>query len=109
MANLDRIVVIEADSPRDEVLNTQIKMKQVKDGVNDDVSVRFEVSRVSSSLEQEYVGQVGLYVRPQLTIPQREKLLILVPRLVLFKIVMPVLQNWITKSYVQILRLKKYI
>ena len=109
MANLDRIVVIEADSPRDEVLNTQIKMKQVKDGVNDDVSVRFEVSRVSSSLEQEYVGQVGLYVRPQLTIPQREKLLILVPRLVLFKIVMPVLQTWAMMSYIHNLELNVLI
>ena len=51
--NLDSILVIEADSPRDEDVDTQIKIEPVVEGVNGDVSVKSEVSRALSSLEQE--------------------------------------------------------
>ena len=50
---LDPIVAIETENPRDEVVDTQIKIEKVVDDVRDDESFMCEVSKALSSLEQE--------------------------------------------------------
>ena len=45
--------MIEVDSPWEEVVDTQVKIEEIEDDANDDVSVQSGVSRASSSLEQE--------------------------------------------------------
>jgi hypothetical protein len=62
VTNLDPIVVIEADSASDEVVETQVKLESP----GDDESVSSEVSRASSSLEQE-VRRSGRTVRQTMT------------------------------------------
>ena len=53
MTGFDPLVVIEADNPRDEVVEQQVKIEEVMDNDKDAKSVRSEVSRALSSLEQE--------------------------------------------------------
>jgi hypothetical protein len=52
VTNLDPSVVIEAGSPSDKVVDTQVKIGETVDDANDYMSVRLEVSRALSSLEQ---------------------------------------------------------
>ena len=43
------VVVIEVDSSRHEVVDTQVKIKEIEDNTSDDVSVRSKVSRAFSA------------------------------------------------------------
>jgi len=51
VTGVDPLVVIGADYARDEVMEQRVKIEEVKE--DDDGSVRLEVSRAFSNLEQE--------------------------------------------------------
>ena len=53
MTGPDPIGIVEAENPRDEVVESRVKIEEVADNGNDDESLRSEVSRASLSLEQE--------------------------------------------------------
>ena len=48
VTRLDPLIVIEADFPREEAVEPRVKIEKVKE--DDDVSVKSEVSKASSSL-----------------------------------------------------------
>ena len=58
--------MIEANYPRDKVVEQRVKIEEVKDGDKEDKHVRSEVARASSSLEQE-VRRSGRTVRQTTT------------------------------------------
>ena len=51
--DLDLIIVIEAKKPRDEAVDTQVKIKEVVVIVRNDKFVKSELPRALSNLEQE--------------------------------------------------------
>ena len=51
VTGLDLLVVIEADYPRNKVVEQRVKIEKAKDDNKDDESIRFEVSKASSSLK----------------------------------------------------------
>ena len=50
---MDQLVVIEADYPRDEVVEQRVEIDEVKEDDKDNNLIRSEMSRAASSIEQE--------------------------------------------------------
>ena len=64
ITGLDPLVVIEADFPREDTVEPRVKIEEIKK--DDDVSVKSEVSKTSSSLEHE-VCRSGRTIRQTTT------------------------------------------
>ena len=58
---LNPLVVIKEDCPRDEAAEQCVKIEEVKADDKDNASVRSEVSRASLSLEQEICRSSRVY------------------------------------------------
>ena len=64
ITGLDPLVMLEADFPREDAVEPRVKIEEVTE--DDDMSVKFEVPKASSSLEQE-VHRSGRILRQTTT------------------------------------------